>query len=96
MLVLTRKRLEMIRIGEDVIIKVLEIGPRVVRLGIEAPPAIRVIRPEALAKHGPQHPPAVLLEQRRGRSFGITPLPTTRLPEDCFEKKIPEPECCSG
>ena len=65
MLVLTRKRSEMIQIGDDVIIKVIETGPRWVKIGIEAPDNVRVIRAELFGKPGPQHPLALFLEKRR-------------------------------
>jgi carbon storage regulator CsrA len=65
MLVLTRKRSEMIQIGDDVIIKVIETGPRWVKIGIEAPDNVRVIRAELFGRPGPRHPLAVFLEKRR-------------------------------
>ena len=46
MLVLTRKKNETIRIGENIVIKVLRIGNVIVKLGIEAPLEIRVLRGE--------------------------------------------------
>jgi carbon storage regulator len=65
MLVLTRKRSEMIQIGDDVIIKVIETGTRSVKIGIEAPDDVRVIRAELFGRPGPQHPLAIFLEKRR-------------------------------
>jgi carbon storage regulator len=65
MLVLTRKRSEMIQIGDNVIIKVIEMTPRWVKIGIEAPDDVRVIRAELFGKPGPQHPLTVFLQQRR-------------------------------
>ena len=65
MLVLTRKRSEMIQIGDNVIIKVIETGPQWVKIGIEAPDNVRVIRAELFGKPGPQHPLALFLEKRR-------------------------------
>ncbi len=46
MLVLSRKREESIRIGGDVVVTVLEIRGGRVRLGVEAPTQIRVLRSE--------------------------------------------------
>ncbi|MBI3865133.1 MAG: carbon storage regulator [Planctomycetia bacterium] len=65
MLVLTRKRSEMIQIGDDVIIKVIEMSPRWVKIGIEAPDDVRVIRAELFGKPGPRHPLSVFLQRRR-------------------------------
>lgn len=46
MLVLTRKRLESIRIHDDIVVTVLSVHGTRVRLGIEAPAEIRVQRTE--------------------------------------------------
>jgi carbon storage regulator len=46
MLILTRKVGEMIRIGDDVTIRVLEVRGSQVRLGVEAPAEIRIFREE--------------------------------------------------
>jgi carbon storage regulator CsrA len=46
MLVLTRKYQEKIRIGENITITILRMKGKAVRLGIEAPPDISVIRGE--------------------------------------------------
>ena len=48
MLVLTRKAGETIRIGNDVVIKVVQTGRGSVRLGIEAPAEMRILRGELL------------------------------------------------
>ncbi len=50
MLVLTRKSDESIKIGEDITITIVEIKGNQVRLGIEAPPDIRVYRKELYDK----------------------------------------------
>jgi carbon storage regulator CsrA len=55
----------MIQIGDDVIIKVIETGPRWVKIGIEAPDDVRVIRAELFGRPGPKHPLALFLEKRR-------------------------------
>ena len=46
MLVLTRKRAEVIRIGDNVIVKVIRTGKSTVKIGIEAPAHIQVLRGE--------------------------------------------------
>lgn len=48
MLVLTRKSAETIKIGDDVVIKVIKTGKGTVKIGIEAPQDIRVIRGELI------------------------------------------------
>ncbi len=48
MLVLTRKRAETIQIGEQIFIKVIRTGRTSVKIGIEAPANVRVIRGELL------------------------------------------------
>ncbi len=46
MLILTRKLGEMIRVGDDVTVRVLEVRGNQVRLGVEAPTAVRIYREE--------------------------------------------------
>lgn len=46
MLILTRKSGEVIRIGEEIVVRVLEVRGQQVRIGIEAPPAVRIYREE--------------------------------------------------
>ena len=46
MLVLTRKKEETIRIGENIIVKVVRIRGNTVRIGIEAPTSLSVRRGE--------------------------------------------------
>ena len=46
MLVLTRKRSERIRIGENIVITVIHTSHGSVKLGIEAPSSVRVLRAE--------------------------------------------------
>ncbi len=45
-LVLSRKRGERLMIGNEIEVKVLEIRGNVVRLGVEAPRGVRVLRAE--------------------------------------------------
>jgi carbon storage regulator len=46
MLVLTRKRDESIKIGSNIVIRVIKTGNGSVKLGIEAPANVRVLRGE--------------------------------------------------
>ena len=48
MLVLTRKRDEVIQIGDNIVIKILLTGKRAIKIGVDAPGDIRVIRGELL------------------------------------------------
>ncbi len=50
MLALTRKSKEAIRIGGDITVTVVEIKGGQVRLGIEAPPGVRIYRAEVYEK----------------------------------------------
>jgi len=60
MLVLTRKYQEKIRIGDNITITVLRTKGKAVRLGIEAPPEVSVIRGElAFQQAKTNHEPAV-------------------------------------
>jgi carbon storage regulator len=58
MLVLTRKVGERIRIGADVIVEVLDVRGRQVRIGIEAPRAVPVVREELTTEAAPPMPRA--------------------------------------
>jgi len=44
MLILTRRRGESIRLGDDIVVTVTALSPTQVRLGIEAPRSVRVSR----------------------------------------------------
>jgi carbon storage regulator len=46
MLVLSRKQNERIRVGDSVVVTVVRVSGDKVRLGIEAPPEVRVLREE--------------------------------------------------
>ena len=48
MLVLTRKAAETIQIGDHIVIKVIKTGSGSVKIGIDAPDEVRVIRGELL------------------------------------------------
>lgn len=50
MLVLTRKLGESIHIGDDIVITVVDVRPSRIRLGIDAPPEIRIEREEIWRK----------------------------------------------
>jgi carbon storage regulator len=52
MLVLTRKKSEAIRIGNDVFVKVIRTGRSTVKIGIEAPANVRVVRGELVITGG--------------------------------------------
>lgn len=46
MLVLSRKVKQVIKIGADIEIHIMRIGPNTVRVGIEAPQSVNIIRAE--------------------------------------------------
>ena len=48
MLVLTRKAAETIQIGNDIVIKVISCGRGRVKIGVEAPGNVRVVRGELM------------------------------------------------
>ena len=89
MLVLTRKRSEMIQIGENVVIKVIQTGRSIVKIGIQAPDDVRVIRAELMGIPGPAHPLAEFLQERRklkhvsiGKSAGFSGMLEASAPPD--------------
>jgi carbon storage regulator CsrA len=62
MLVLTRKSDQKIQIGENITVTVIEVKGRYVRLGIEAPRAVRIVRSEIAV---PPLPPVAVPHQVR-------------------------------
>jgi len=47
MLVLSRKKNEVVNVGKDVVVKIVKISHGRVHLGIEAPQNVRILRAEA-------------------------------------------------
>ena len=66
MLVLTRKRSEMIRIGDDIVIKVIKTGRTTVKIGIDAPEHVRVLRAELCSEDSSAKAPAPSMETLEG------------------------------
>lgn len=60
MLVLTRRIGESIRIGDDITVTLVQIGPGKVRLGIEAAPDVVILREELIDGGGAKPLPAPL------------------------------------
>lgn len=54
MLVLTRRVGEEIRIGEQITVRIVRIGPDTVRVGISAPPELHIVRVELLREMTPR------------------------------------------
>lgn len=50
MLVVSRKRTETIHIGQDIVVKITSLGRNVVRIGIDAPKDMVIMRGELLEK----------------------------------------------
>ncbi len=54
MLVLTRKQLQRIVIGRDIRITIVKLERNQVRLGIDAPPGMTILREELIARDDPK------------------------------------------
>ena len=67
MLVLTRKKSQLIQIGDNIVIKVIRTGPGSVKLGIDAPSHVRVMRGELDEKLSQTYE---LMEAAEGHSDG--------------------------
>ncbi|HEV7730605.1 MAG TPA: carbon storage regulator CsrA [Candidatus Binatia bacterium] len=65
MLILTRKLGEVIRIGDQVAVRVLEIRGNQVRLGVEAPTEVRIYREEIYRAIRRENEDAVITERGR-------------------------------
>ena len=62
MLVLARKKNEVIRIGDDIVITVLDVRGSTVRLGFDAPKNVVILRGELEAKQQPAESVATELQ----------------------------------
>lgn len=69
MLVISRKPGERIRVGEDVTITVLDVAGSTVRIGIEAPSDVSILRQEVLE--------AVEAENRAAAEASVSDLPSS-------------------
>lgn len=78
MLVLSRKTEQRIQVGDDITIIVKDIRPNSVRIGIEAPQGVNIVRSELLtesAAHGSRHEAARMdCEGHDAPSFDHEPL----------------------
>lgn len=54
MLVLSRKPGERILVGNDIVITIVRIGPNTVRLGIDAPGHMNIVREEIISEEDAQ------------------------------------------
>jgi len=80
MLVLTRKQGEVIHVGEGIAIKVIKTGKGTVKIGIEAPADVKVLRGELSKKLDAEkshdkptgeEPKAVLFQKTAGRPVAV-------------------------
>lgn len=71
MLVLSRKLGESVRIADDVVIKLVQIRPGRVRLGIEAPEHIRIAREETVPPSSVEPPDCVRDEFPHGEGLDV-------------------------
>lgn len=70
MLVLSRKVGQSLRIGDDVLVKVVEVRGQQVRLGIEAPEEVSITREEIAEERGSRHADAGEDIDQAGRLSG--------------------------
>ncbi len=56
MLVLSRRCGQTVRIGQDITIKFLRVGGKVTKIGIDAPPLVRIMRGELCGGGGSAEP----------------------------------------
>ena len=78
MLVLTRKQQEKVRIGDDIVITVLRMKGKAVRLGIEAPGSIPVLRGELVFEEADEAESLVLPRPKSCRNWLNRPAPCGR------------------
>lgn len=71
MLVISRKQQEFVQIGDDIVVKVIRTSRGAVKIGIEAPGGVRVLRGELAEGDLEDHPP----RRMSGRVPGAMKLP---------------------
>jgi carbon storage regulator len=71
MLVLTRKRSEMIQIGDNIVLKIIQTGRNSVKIGIEAPSNVRVLRAELCEEPPVVEPPRTVAPTAPGVSLTL-------------------------
>jgi carbon storage regulator len=69
MLVLSRKPSEVILIGDEIRVTVIRIGPNAVRLGIDAPEHVQIVRAELLDEPQPHPLVETVLRPREREDF---------------------------
>jgi carbon storage regulator len=82
MLVLTRKQGEQIRIGDDVVITVVRTKGKAVRLGIQAPAHVPVLRGEIAA---------TIKDDETNKTFGVEDHQDEPWPETTFKSVLGTP-----
>ncbi|MFN0055903.1 MAG: carbon storage regulator [Planctomycetales bacterium] len=80
MLVLSRKKDELIQIGDNIVIKVIAVEKGSIKLGIDAPLEISVLRGELCDTSIPGHPLAKYLRDKRRRCRTGFPHPPREVP----------------
>ena len=68
MLVITRKEAELVQIGDNIIVKVIQTGRGSIKIGIEVPAHVRILRGEMSAELAALLPGQPLHEQTRRAS----------------------------
>lgn len=68
MLVVSRKKHELIQIGDDVVIKIIKTGRNSVKIGIDAPGGTRVLRGEMCLEDLEESLPTILSKNRTGQA----------------------------
>jgi carbon storage regulator CsrA len=67
----------MIQIGNEIVLKVIHAGREYVKIGIEAPRHVRVLRSELCGPLPANHPLSKFLEERRALRKGNVKAPST-------------------
>lgn len=71
MLVLTRKQGEQIQVGEGITVKVIKTGKGTVKIGIEAPAHVKVLRGELYEKEKGDSNETALFQRTAGRPVAV-------------------------
>ena len=78
MLILSRKKNEKIRIGTDIIVQVLSVSDTQVKIGIDAPTSIKILRDE-LYEDVKKHTIEATIQSKEVQTLPLSELPINKL-----------------
>lgn len=90
MLILSRRETECICLGDDIVLTIVAVGNDKVRIGVKAPPGVRILRNELEVHQSTLAFPSV--EAIHGEEFKLEELSAARFDKRDSELDVLEPE----